>query len=157
VLAFFEGALAFFADTLTIFGFTAVFLAAPVVFEVVFGFFFVVLAFTAVALVVFGFFFVFLAFTVATLDVVAALGLAATLGVAAALDVFVFLGVFFAATCGFLVFFEAVLTPAFTVVLLARFGLASTFFAGFLALSFIVAGFFAIKSCPPEKSNIQSR
>jgi hypothetical protein len=42
-------------------------------------------------------------------------------------------------------------------VLLARFGFAATFFAGFLALCFFLADFLAIKSCPPEKSNIQSR
>jgi len=40
---------------------------------------------------------------------------------------------------------------------LLRFGFAPTFFAGFLALSFFVADFFTIKSCPPEKSSIQPR
>jgi hypothetical protein len=89
--------------------------------------------------VVFGFFFVVLAFTVV------------------ASDVFVFFWVFFAATRGFLAFLVAVFTAAFFFVLLADFALAPTFFASFLALSFFVADFFAIKSCPPKKSNIQSR
>jgi hypothetical protein len=97
------------------------------------------LAAPAVFEAVFGFFFVVLAFTVF------------------ALDVFAFFLVFFAATRGFLAFWGAVFTAAFFFVLLADFALAPTFFAGFLALSFFVADFFAIKSCPPKKSNIQSR
>jgi hypothetical protein len=95
--------------------------------------------------VVFGFFVVFLAFSVAALDV------------AVALDVVVFFGVFFAAACGLLVFFEAVFTPDVFFVVLTGFDLAPTFFAGLLALSLFLADLIAIKSCPPEKSNIQSR
>jgi len=66
--------------------------------------------------------------------------------------------VFFALTGVFLIFFETFFGSAFLGALRVRLAdFALTLFVGFLALSFFAADFFAIKSCPPEKSSIEYR
>jgi hypothetical protein len=124
--------LSFFSDALFFSVFTAVFLGAALpLFLAGLTAFEVALGFLFVALA-------FLAFALATLVV---------------------FGGFFALTWVFSVLLETFFfIPARFGALVVRLDdFAAVFFAGFLALAFFVTDFFAIKSYPPEKSNIQSR